>query len=194
MPENPDWYELRPSGLRQGDIFRAMVGYILLPNVTISQPPDDTVKDLLEHWRGDWIVLTPSCDAETGRLRSNILLAKILPATPEVLKVAGADFKRRLEVMRQGKLNGRRLLPAAPHADPLFPLSVVECRLQGFAPRERLSEYDPGLRLRLKSPMREQFGNFVGQGFSDVGLEKQLEMDPFAGIGYAEILEASSDS
>lgn len=94
-----------------------------------------TGSELTDHDYGDWIVLTASCDANTGRLGgSNILLAKIQPATPEVLKATGDEFLRRLEVLRQKKVKGRWLLPPSTNVTPALPLSVVEFRLQAVAP------------------------------------------------------------
>lgn len=51
------------------------------------------------------------------------------------------------------------------------------------------------MRLRLRSPAREQFGNFVGQSFSDVGLEADMDWtDTFASMSTQAVMDASEPS
>jgi hypothetical protein len=167
------WYESTGSGpFRQGDIFRG---------ATIAWLPDTFTphsENELNLVTANWIALEASCDLDQRRC-TQVLLAAVLDADLKNLKVGDEKaFQQRLEVMRRGGYVTRFLLSAEP--DNKFPLSFVEFNTRALVPLSYLDKVVLGTPvLRLKSPIREQFGNWVGGCFSRVGPENEALIPPF---------------
>lgn len=187
MPEPEDdywehWFEVVDAGdqsLRQGDVFRDLVVYWLPDDLPIPEQEEDgldldEVEVNLQASRGDWIVLTASCDLEQRRF-DHVLLAAVYPANRENLRVPpGADedeLDKYQEVVRQGLAPAKFLLPRYEDIEPAFPRSVAYIRVNVSLPMTYLQENCTSSRLRLRHPFREKFGNWVGRRFSEVGPE-----------------------
>jgi hypothetical protein len=185
------WYEVvADDSLRQGDIVRDLTAIWLAPDLPVLSEESEAAK--VEFARGDWIVLSASCDLDR-MTPSQVLMARILPATHEILQTKDEKTRReRLEVLRRGFDPLRFLLP--PHAkDPKAELSFVTYRSQVLLPIAYVRKHCTKLRLRLRSPHREKFGNWAGTNLARVGVE-DAEQIRFAGkdlfIGPAKVLES----
>jgi len=122
-----------------------------------------------------WIVLTASCDMDQRSVHS-ILLAEVRDATPTELKVSEKQVDTVVEIVRQGADPRKFLLAPLECIVPPFPLSVAFIRNQVLMPRPYLESLATSSRLRLRHPVREQFGNVVGSVFSRVGPENQVNI------------------
>jgi hypothetical protein len=170
------WYDaIRGPTLRQGDIFRQIAVY-WLPEQLPGPGNESSAKLLFK--TGDWIVLDASCDLEQKKC-SNVLLAPVYEATRENLK-CGTDkeWRERLEVVRRGLYQTRFLLAEWPRAQPTLPYSFVDSTWHVLMPLTHLEAVE-GQRIRLRSPLREQFGNWVGTCFSRVGPENETQIPSF---------------
>lgn len=180
-PPGEHWYEVVDEGddsLRQGDIFRDLVVYWLpddLPTLDDDADADD-VELTVNADRGDWIVLTASCDLHQERF-SHALLAGVAEASYEGLNIPGGEdagqdeLDKYQEVVRAGLDPTKFMLPSYEGIEPSFPRSVAFIRTNVFLPLPYLKRNCTDQRLRLNHPFREKFGNWVGQRFSAVGPE-----------------------
>lgn len=184
------WYEVvQNDSLRQGDIVQNLPVFYLddderLPD---SEDGDQVVAGGGYAW-GNWVLVTPSCDLDTGR-SSQVLLASCIEASDSNLKAQGSkDRAHKLQVISQGLDPSRLLLPE--HAvDPEFPLSVAIIRNLGMLPLSVLKRsVADKRRLRLKHPFREKLGNWCAQWISNVGPENETLMPRFASIYAKHIL------
>lgn len=177
------WYEVvdRPP-FRQGDIVRNVVVFWLRED--LSAPNPDAVStqgaQIDAKWlRGDWILLDASCDLDQ-RVCPQVLVAPVEMATHQTLKAPDEkQFKQRLEVMRRGGYPTRFLLSDHPKLSPPLAPSFVDFRHHLVLPIEYLERNAGGAILRLKSPMRELFGNWVGACISRVGPETEASIPAF---------------
>ena len=188
------WYEevIGEDSLRQGDIFIGLRCYWLASDLA----PGNAEAAVKEH-TGTWIVAQASCDMEWGALK-RIVVLQMLPASRETLRLGAGDpdreLKKRREVIRRGAYPRRFLIPACPNDEASMPLSVVVWESLLTLPTEYLrNHYCNGPRLRLKSPLREKFGNWVGERFSAVGPEDEAVIPRFVPI-YDDHLLRTSDS
>lgn len=165
------WYEtVDDSSLRQGDIFTDLVCYWLANDLTPYNP-----ESCVERERGTWMIAQASCDMQ-GRHGKRVVMVEVLPANRQTLGIGGGaaegELMKRLEVIRRGVYPRRFLMPKHPDPDVGIPLSMVVWQNLATLPTEYLrAYYCKRPRLRLKSPLREQFGNWVGTRFSAVGPE-----------------------
>jgi hypothetical protein len=179
-----EWYEIvEDSSLRQGDIVRNLVAFALpqsLPVLRKIPGPDQHLP--IEALLGDWIIMSASCDvAHTSKKYPYILVGRVLEATSE--KLGGAKGKKLqsvIEVIRRGWDPGKFLLAECPDVDPPFSRSFAQFRPHLTLPHGYLERACVGKRLRLRSPFRESFGNWVGNNFSRVGIEEGAEIPPEA--------------
>lgn len=200
MPYQESWFEAVTSALlRQGDIFRALVSFTVSPG-TVAPPPDlqqgDQANPNYQWNRGDFIILDASCDVDAaGRPRpacEQVLLAQVYPVTD--IPGAAADREKTLEVMRKGLVPSRFLLSEFDHMVPPFARSFVEYRHRTLLPHAYLCQHTGAPRLRLKSPFREQFGQWVGACISRVGPENEDQIPPIVPRVFApHVLRAQED-
>lgn len=165
------WYETASGSLRQGDI---------LEGVSVPLPPAvfDMSLPVEEHLgvpihpqvsNGSWVVLTPSCDLENGRVRE-VLLAEARAATPEELGMdGGKSFLQWMEVVRQGKDVSKFLLP--DHAERGFPASVVFFRSLTVANLASVLAFAQREHLRIRHPFREMLAVAFATSVMQVGPE-----------------------
>lgn len=188
------WYEIvRDQSLRQGDIFRSVLGFWLPDGLPLTDPSGEESLAIDAHYeRGDWIVLTASCDLQRDT-DTHALLARVIEATASNLNNSQTDKERleRLEVIRRGFDPLRHLLAEHPE-DPKLPLSFVGYKTQVLLPIEYLRRNCTGPRLRLRSPHRERFGLWAGANLSRVGIEdsEQLRFLGKTYVGPAQILRS----
>ena len=184
------WYEVvQGDSLRQGDILRDLPVFFLDDDQELPRDDDGDEVDVPGKFtRGDWIIVSPSCDLDIGRTNQAVL-ALCVPATEENLKAQGQkDRDQKLQVVRQGLDPSRLLLPE--HADePRFPLSFVSSLRLGTLPPSAIKRFvGDDQRLRLKHPFREVLGNWCGQWISRVGPENETLMPRFAPVFPKHIL------
>lgn len=174
------WYEtVAQPPFRQGDILRSVVAFWLDSDVPIPSAAALGGAVATNYRRGDWILLDASCDLDQ-RVVPQALLAPVEPATHQTLKAPDdKQFKQRLEVMRKGGYVTRFLLSDHPELTPPFQLSFVDIRHHVVMPLESLEAQVVSPIIRLRSPIREQFGNWVGACFSRVGPENVALIPPF---------------
>jgi hypothetical protein len=174
------WYELVDgTELRQGDLFRDLLVVDLPPDLPLikGDPPDELALKA-QFRRGTFIVLTASCDLDNRRVQGT-LLAAAPEATEAVVGASGdKEYRQRLEVVRRGLDPSKFLLSDCPLTEPPLPLSIVFFRQQHFLPIGYLEANCTGPRLRLRPPFREQFGNWVGARFANVGVENPDQIPP----------------
>lgn len=187
------WYEVVDgTDLRQGDIFRDLLVVDLGPEIPVIEgdPPADSNLPA-QYRRGTFVVLTASCDLDNRRVQG-ALLAQVLEANEGTVGASSEkEFKQRVEVVRRNLDPSKFLLADLPSVDPPFPLSIVFFRSQHFLPIPYLQANCTGARLRLRHPIREQFGNWVGARFSNVGVENTHQIPPTGERIYSKhILEA----
>jgi hypothetical protein len=171
------------ESLRQGDIFPRLVVFApaqSLPVLEEEPAPGEKVSVEGEWDVGGWIVMSASCDV--GRASADyyphVLVAKVYPATAEELKAKGRKLDEVREAIRRGLDFHRFLLAECPPLD--FPRSYVEFRPHLTVPVEFLKRAcQTRRRLRLESPFREQFGNWVGANVSRVGIEDEAQIPPY---------------
>ena len=178
------WYEIAEAPvLRQGDILRGLLVYWFpqtLP-VLANDPPDGHVAVDAAWDRGTWIIMSASCDVERpSRAYAQVVIGRVLPATRDTLHQQNDDeLRTRLEVLRQGHVSVFLLAPH-PTFEPAFPLSFVDWKTHLTMPAYYIrNAVGVRPRLRLNSPFRESFGNWVGGNFQRVGIENDLQMPRF---------------
>ena len=176
------WYEtVDDTSLRQGDIFIDLICYWLSDNLEPESPSPP-----VEKATGTWIVAQASCDMEARGLKRVVVL-EVLPASRQTLGIAESapekELKKRLEVIRKGAFARRFLIPERPKGRVTIPMSVVAWDNLATLPTEYLRRhYCRRPRLRLKSPLREMFGNWVGARFCAVGPENEAVIPRFASV------------
>ena len=187
------WYEVvQGEKLRQGDIIRDLPVFFLKDDQDLpTEVSGEEVTVSGTFTRGDWVIVTPSCDLDTGR-STQAILALCVAATDENLKAQGrTDRDQKLQVVSQGLDPSRLLLPE--HAtEPVFPLSIVSNLRLGTLPPAAIKRFVADRpRLRLKHPFRERLGNWCGQWVSRVGPENDTLMPRFAQVFPKHILAQS---
>jgi hypothetical protein len=125
--------------------------------------------------------MSASCDVERpATAYAQVLIGRVLPATKETLRQQTDDeLRTRLEVFRQGHTAAFLL---APHRtfQPEFPLSFVDWKTHLTMPADYIrNAVGVRPRLRLNSPFRESFGNWVGGNIQRVGIENDLQIPRF---------------
>ena len=191
------WYEVvETSTLRQGDVLANLLVFWFPQDLPVrdADPPEGRLDVVAEWDRGTWIVMSASCDVDREAARyPQVLMGRVAPATRAVLnQQTEKDLKTRLEVIRRGLDPSAFLL--APHPnDPPFPLSVVQWRMHVTLPVEYVRRAATGRRLRLKSPYRESFGNWVGGNIERVGPEDSTAVPKFRDTVWPEHVLRSSE-
>jgi hypothetical protein len=185
------WYQVvQGTSLRQGDIIRNLPVFFLEDNQELTREDNGGQIEVAGKFdRGDWIIVSPSCDLDTERTNQAVL-ALCVSATMESLKAQGqTDMSQKLQVVRQGLDPSRMLLPE--HTDePKFPLSFVTNLRVGVLPPSAIKRFvGDGRRLRLKHPFREMLGNWCGQWISRVGPENDTLLPRFAKVYPKHILD-----
>lgn len=160
------WSLVEDQSIRQGDVFRGVIGY-WLPDDLPTRVPDDGSVSVRQSDPRDLIVLTASCDLD-ARSVDRVLVAPVSPATSDVLKAKGKEKDKRLEVIARGLSPRAFLLPE--HDAVEAGLSVVRWTDILLLPKAYLLKY-PDRRSRLNEQFRESFGNWVASRFSAVGIE-----------------------
>jgi hypothetical protein len=178
----PQWYDVvTESEFRQGDILQGIVACWLpaeIPGRSEVPADGEDVGFDLSWAKLDLVVMSASCDIVRGN--PQILLARVLPATEETLKVTGKQFQERLEVMSRGQYPARFLL--SPHSErPDFPLSYVEYSTQFLLPLDYVRRVSVGARLRMRHPFREWFGTWAGNNLGRVAIEDEHKIPSFTG-------------
>lgn len=186
-PHEAHWYESpQQTPLRQGDIFFDL--QIFRPAESIVSAGDNanaqTESVGVQVVEGNWIVLDASCDVDHGDGRpatcQYVIVAPVMAANTTTLGgVTGKELEQRLEVIRRGGYPGKFLLSAFSEASPSFPISYVEFRGHLTTPHSHLLTHISKRRLRIKSPWREAFGNWVGNCISRVGPEDNTNIPRF---------------
>ena len=185
------WYEVVDNqSLRQGDIFVDLTCYWFANDLA-----PDSLSAPVSRITGTWIVAQASCDMEARGVPRAVVL-QVLPASRETLRIGEQapekERLKRLEVIRLGGFARRFLLPERPEGNVKIPLSVVIWDNLATLPIEYLrNHYCNGPRLRLKSPLREKFGNWVGARLSAVGPEDDAVIPRFIRIHDHHVLAAS---
>jgi hypothetical protein len=201
LPVWDHWYELvvGVNTLRQGDLFRNLLVYSFPQDMQIPAAlpaPGTRITGVEVEWgHGDWIILSASCDVDrrTG-LYPHVVVGRVLPVGPESLGSPDErEQKHRFEVIRKGLDPSKFLLPECPTATPALAQSIVQYRVHLTMPADYLRRNCTGERLRLRHPLREVFGNWVGTNISRVGPENDLLIPPLRGVGTgaANILSAT---
>lgn len=200
LPIHDSWYEI-PDGpaLRQGDIFRRLLVLWLPQELPLFDKvrPEQKLPVEPEWDIGDWIVMSASCDVDRPNGYPHVLLGRVLPAIPQNfgLQDDGKEFQRRLEVVRKSLDPSRFLLAEHPRAEPPFPLSIVQFRVHVTMPIDYLRRAPVGGRLRLRHPLRESFGNWVGANISRVGPENAVLIPGFGIATWpTDVLRAAEDA
>ncbi len=191
------WYQVvQGDALRQGDlvtgmpVFHIAADYTLPSIQDIERNPSPAVPGTFA--AADWVILSPSCDIDTGRARQ-LLLAQCVPATKENTRSnSEKEHLQRLEVVRQGLDPAKFLLP--PHSgEPSFQLAFVNIRSIALLPVAVVKSFaGQRKRLRLQHPFRERFGNWAGQWISNVGPENSGVIPRITKIFEKHILESES--
>jgi hypothetical protein len=193
-PVSTFWYEtVTDISLRQGDFFRNILVFWLPAGIPIYEVDPTEVALDLKFDRGDWIVMSASCDVARSS-PSQVVMGRVLPADEKTLGAKSAnDLRDRLEVLRKGFDPLRFLLAECQTATPPFPRSFVQFRTQVALPADYLQRQCAEPRLRLRSPFRESFGSWVGGNFGRVGVEDhtQIPADKKGFAGAAQILRTA---
>lgn len=190
-PEAAAWYEVvSGDSIRQGDVYRDLAIVRLADDITREAIESEQVQVTVSN--GTVIVLSPSCDLEQNRVETGVLVARVWPASEQMLGATKrSDYRKRLELLRQDGYAPRFLLPATDACAPPFPWSFVEWRQPYFLPKPYLQSLSSTPRLRLNHPFREKFGGWAGARLSEVGIEAAHTLKRFISIGGAgDVLEA----
>lgn len=189
------WYEVvEDNSLRQGDIFRNL--NVFWPSAELlpfdgSTAPEGYGK--LDFATGDYIIASASCDVDQANYPF-VLLSRVLAVTEENLKTNAKELPKFVEVLRLGLVPSQFLLAPFDSASPSFPLSTVQHKVHVLVPTGYLKNSCGGKRLRLKHPIREKFGNWVGASFSRVGPEDATNIPKGAKVFPAHIIAANLDT
>lgn len=197
------WYEtIDDDSLRQGDIFRGFVGYWLPDDLPVLDPANGNAMGNVaaQYERGDWIVLSASCDIQPGRAGGpvqQVLMGHLYECVAENLNGAKSDkdVRERIEVLRRG-LDPMRFLLPEHRAEPRLPLSFAVFRVHVALPLGYVRRNCIGPRLRLKPPHRENFGAWAGQCLGRVGIEdaEQIRFEKTHGLYPGQVLRAVSEA
>ena len=147
----------------------------------------------LSHDRGDYIVASASCDVGQDGY-PYALLARVVPATESSLKAKDKELRTKLEVLRNGLVPSQFLLSPCDFINPSFPLSIAQHKVHVLLPVAYLAKCCTGKRLRLRHPLREKFGNWVGTCFSRVGPEDPSQIPQGVKIFPGHVLAANSET
>jgi hypothetical protein len=178
-----NWYEVINDlpELRQGDLFRDLTVALIpedLPQLPASPGVSPTID--VELTKGDWIVLSASCDVSGDKLHGHALLASVLPATEQTLNASGQKaLEEKMEVIRRGWDPARFLLAEFPSSAPPLPLSFVQYRAQALMPLAYLRRQCVGPRLRMRPPFREKLAAWAGSALARVGIEDSENIPQF---------------
>ena len=133
--------------------------------------------------RGDWIILEASCDVHHDGARppnvEQVLIAKVVVADEDGLGQSGKGLDQAREAVRRGWYPSKFMLSSYEGIDPVFPLSYVEYQHHFVVPHAYLAASATAQRLRLRHPLREQFGSWVGSCISRVGPEDTAQIPRF---------------
>ena len=189
------WYaEVSGGPLRQGDVIRGLAVPWFPVNLEIPAAVSSEAIIQLDArvTIGTWIILDASCDLDQKRC-PHLVIAPVKEATLEALGAQKEkDRNERLEILRRGLYEARFLLADKPDATPPFPISFVEFRQHLLVPLEYVEHNATRPWLRLKAPIREQFGNWVGACFARVGPENEVLIPAFVPAFYdAQKLKAT---
>jgi hypothetical protein len=186
-PHETLWYEVpHDHAIRQGDIFVGLRVHraskpIAEKRTLIGSAAGENIE--VEIVEGNWIVIDASCDVDHAEGRppncSYVLVTSAVPADSTTLRVEGKLLNERLEVIRQGGYRGKFLLSGFSEIKPVFPVSYVEFRNHLTTPHAHLLAHLDKRRLRIRSPWREAFGNWVGSCISRVGPEDHANIPKF---------------
>lgn len=178
------WYEVvSVAALRQGDILRGFPVFFAADAFDVpSEGLEAQVPLPGEFLRGDWVIVSPSCDIDNDKTK-HVLLAACQPVSAATLKAQSqTDMDQKLQVVSQGLDPSKFLLPEHT-ADPRFPLSIVSNLAIGVMPVGTIRRFvGQNARLRLRHPFRERLGNWCGQWISRVGPENETLMPRFTSI------------
>jgi hypothetical protein len=188
-----DWYDLVTAvDLRQGDIFRDLLAFWLPQHLPVlaADPIDDEESSVkVAFARGNWIVLSASCDVVRGD-NTHVILARVVDAKEENLKAPNQKaLEDKIEVLRQGYDPARFLLAPCLACNPRFPLSFVEYRQQAFLPLTYLKGQPLDHRIRLKSPFREKLGAWAAANLGRVGVEDESQIPRQSGFSASAVLK-----
>jgi hypothetical protein len=192
------WYELAAfDNLRQGDILRGLTVLWFPQGLTVDEAKVATRENIEvepDYKKDDWIVLTASCDMENNP-NAQVLLGRVFEANQANLKAPNdAQFKERLEVLKRGQYPNRHLLAEFEDGAFRFPQSVVDFHFHALMPIQYLLRAAASPRLRMKSPFREQFGNWAGGCISRVGPETSMQIPKIVEhLWDKQILRATAD-
>jgi hypothetical protein len=188
------WYDVVDDAtLRQGDIFRGLTCCWPTPDISFeAAAASSKPKAELDFKSADFAIMSASCDVDDGKV-PYVLLGLVLEASPETLRIHQNELAKRLEVLRQGLVPSQFLLSASEGISPRFPLSIVQFRLQALMPRDYLKRSCGSLRLRMRHPFREKFGNWVGDCFSRVGPENNTQIPQQTKIFADHVLRANAE-
>ena len=187
------WYDVvDDDSLRQGDIFTKLIVPLLPDNLEPLSPDivqSDSPLDI--QWKdGDWIVFSASCDLDVARNVPFALLGRVLPMEDALGSGNARNQRQKAELIRRGLMPSKFRLAEHLEMTPAFPDSVVDYRVHVTMPVLFLRRACKGPRLRLKSPFREQFGNWVGSNISRVGIDDHMQIErDNAGVSDARLLE-----
>lgn len=192
-----DWYEIvQTADLRQGDILQELPVFMQDSTAALPSPGAATGGASITvpgaYALATWVVLSPSCDLDTGRARQ-VLLGHCVEATIQGLSAQGEkDFQQKLEVVRMGLDPSKFMLPKH-EAEPCLPLSIVTTRSLAMLALEPVKQFVSGkARLRLRHPFRERLGNWCGQWISNVGPENRSLIPRFTQVHAKHVLDANT--
>lgn len=190
------WYEVvTETSLRQGDILRDLLVYALLQDVGIPDQPQSRLT--VGQDRSDWIVMSASCDVVRDPADyPYVLLGRVLPADEAELKAQNRkELEQKTEILRRGLFPTFFLLADHPESDPVFPLSFVQFRVHLTLPANFIRTSVEGRkRLRLRAPIREKFGNWVGENFSRVGPEDVMSIPGIKRMSPSALLRMAEEN
>ncbi len=193
------WYETAETPvLRQGDILRDLLVYWFPQTLPVLEgdAPQGEIAVNTVCARGTWIVMSASCDVERqSGVYPHALIGHVLPANNETLRLkSDGELQARLEVLRQGH-GSAFLLAHHLTVEPPFPLSFVDWKNHLTMPIDYLrNAVGVRPRLRLRSPFRESFGNWVGSNIQRVGIENDVAIPRFRPIVAEHILRAEPEA
>ena len=184
------WYEIiEDDSLRQGDLFRDLVVPLLPDSLKLPDKIEPTDSIDIQWKEGTWILFSASCDLQAQR--SNFALLGLVVPLEQMLELGNTKNRRqRAEILRRGLMPSKFRLAEHPELEPPFGDSVVDYRVHVTVPVPFLRRACISPRLRLKPPLREQFGSWVGSNISRVGIEDEMQIErDKAGVSDARLLE-----